>query len=319
MNLHKNPALFQELLLATRNALGIPEAFVEKDYWLLTVLKRLSEHEHRDLFVFKGGTSLSKAYGMIQRFSEDVDLALISEGLSGNQAKSRIDRVAKNITEHLPEQHIENLTRKWSRFRRTVHEYPLSVSDAQNSQMTAYLVLEVNSFGVPHPYQKMNICSYMADFLKAQGETALISEYSLQTVPIQVLRPERTLAEKVLAIVRASYHEQPIVQLQNKIRHLYDLHIMMQPEYLGDFIASLEFDQLLRLVRIDDQASREFQGEWNQYPLTQALIFQSTDALWKMLETTYKSSFATMVYGELPDLSVIQNSIQKLAERLNKT
>ena len=97
MKLHTNPVLLKELAEAIETAKGIPEAFVEKDYWLTTVLLELSLSPYRDLVVFKGGTSLSKAYGIIQRFSEDADLALIVQDLTGNQVKSRMDSCSSAI------------------------------------------------------------------------------------------------------------------------------------------------------------------------------------------------------------------------------
>lgn len=80
MKRHTDPANFSALLASTAAATGIHLPFVEKDYWLTTVLHELSRSKYREIAVFKGGTSLSKAYGIIQRFSEDVDLALIIEG-----------------------------------------------------------------------------------------------------------------------------------------------------------------------------------------------------------------------------------------------
>ena len=82
MNLHNDPNAFSELMTATSRDTGILIPFVEKDYWLTTVLCELSKSPYRDITVFKGGTSLSKGFGIIERFSEDIDLALIVEGLT---------------------------------------------------------------------------------------------------------------------------------------------------------------------------------------------------------------------------------------------
>ena len=76
MNLHEAPGIYLELIQATAADRGIPAIYVEKDYWVTRVLKRLSESDHREAVVFKGGTSLSKAHGVIERFSEDIDLAI---------------------------------------------------------------------------------------------------------------------------------------------------------------------------------------------------------------------------------------------------
>lgn len=95
---------FADALLATAQALNLPEAFVEKDYWVTTVLRALSNSPYREAIVFKGGTALSKAYGLVQRFSEDVDLAVTDDVTRTNsKTKSLVDQAAKHITQGLPE------------------------------------------------------------------------------------------------------------------------------------------------------------------------------------------------------------------------
>lgn len=73
MNLHYNKEIFEELIVAASNELGIPTNIIEKDYYVTIILKALSE-KISDM-VFKGGTSLTKCYHILDRFSEDIDLA----------------------------------------------------------------------------------------------------------------------------------------------------------------------------------------------------------------------------------------------------
>ena len=72
MNLHHDKEIFQELITGATNVLHIPSPIIEKDYFVTLALKELSTNL-KDM-VFKGGTSLSKAWGLIDRFSEDIDL-----------------------------------------------------------------------------------------------------------------------------------------------------------------------------------------------------------------------------------------------------
>lgn len=317
MKLHTDSEAFAELLTSTAGASGILPAFVEKDYWLTTVLHELSLSPHRAIVVFKGGTSLSKAYGFIQRFSEDVDLALIGEGLSGNQVKSRIDTIAKSITRHLPEVRIEDVTSKGSRFRRTAHTFPALAEKLMfPSQARQELVLEINAFANPFPHQDMLLESLITAHLRQLGREDLIARFELQPFSLQVLRPERTLAEKVLALARASWHVDPIAQLREKVRHTYDLyHLLQQPE-LQAFAASEAFFETLRQVQADDAKNNEFQGEWAAQPLANALIFQDDAGLWGQLEETYAGPFKSLVYGPLPTINNIRVSLAQLAKRL---
>jgi len=74
---------------------------VEKDYWITLVLQRLSTSRFRDEAVFKGGTSLSKGYRLIDRFSEDVDLAIVNTThKTGNEIKMIIRHLEKAITDY---------------------------------------------------------------------------------------------------------------------------------------------------------------------------------------------------------------------------
>ena len=103
MRLHENPQLFKEAInFASRPAdqggLGISPLFIEKDYWISRSLRLMAEGDTGNRAVFKGGTSLSKAYGIGARFSEDVDVAIAEAWtLSGNQLKNLIRKTARRM------------------------------------------------------------------------------------------------------------------------------------------------------------------------------------------------------------------------------
>ncbi len=92
MKLHTSDTkFFSDTIRAASQHLNIKEIFVEKDYWITLVLNRLSKTKYAGETVFKGGTSLSKGFGLINRFSEDVDIAIINAAdKSGNEIKSII-------------------------------------------------------------------------------------------------------------------------------------------------------------------------------------------------------------------------------------
>ena len=104
MRLHENKQLFADAINAASRpkndgGLGIKSIFIEKDYWICRSLKLMAEGDKDGKAVFKGGTSLSKAYGIGARFSEDIDVAIAEAWtLSGNQLKNLIRRTAKNMT-----------------------------------------------------------------------------------------------------------------------------------------------------------------------------------------------------------------------------
>ena len=102
MKLHEDKILFREAIEAAAQHLKLRPVFVEKDYWVTHVLRNLGLSKFSNTVVFKGGTSLSKAYQCIDRFSEDIDLAILSPGTyTGNQLKNLLKEVTETISKGL--------------------------------------------------------------------------------------------------------------------------------------------------------------------------------------------------------------------------
>lgn len=99
MNLHHDKEAFEELIIGAANELAIPTNVIEKDYYVTITLKALSE-KLEDL-IFKGGTSLTKCYQLLDRFSEDIDLSYMAE--SGVPGESRKKRLKKAVVSTMDE------------------------------------------------------------------------------------------------------------------------------------------------------------------------------------------------------------------------
>lgn len=109
MSMFLDKALLEEVALVK---VGINEAFIEKDWFVTKVIKMLAENRYLDFFiVFTGGTSLSKAHRLIERFSEDVDFRVIAPSLDG-QGGSKVRKILsgfKNYVAELLEKEFEVL------------------------------------------------------------------------------------------------------------------------------------------------------------------------------------------------------------------
>lgn len=153
MRLHENWELFSDALQAASQpvedgGLGIKSIFIEKDYWICRSLSLMAANDKDDRAIFKGGTSLTKAYGIGSRFSEDIDIA-ISEAwmLSGNQLKMLIKRTAKSMTEGLQEMNMPGFTSKGSLYHKAYYSYPRAIDTLQIGAIKAgQLLVEINSF-----------------------------------------------------------------------------------------------------------------------------------------------------------------------------
>ena len=98
MNLHLDKNNFEGAIVAAAEHFGIPEIFIEKDYWVTYALHQLFHSDVKDLVVFKGGTSLSKCYNVIQRFSEDIDMVIEKNSTdAGNDLKRKLKDVTTII------------------------------------------------------------------------------------------------------------------------------------------------------------------------------------------------------------------------------
>lgn len=316
MKLHHNQKDFKDLITLTSKALSLPNHFVEKDYWVTYVLSKLTQTKYSNNFIFKGGTALSKAYKIIFRFSEDIDLTVDIEEMSGNQKKKVIDLTSKEITEGLPEIYKDGITSKGSRFRRTVHEYPKIFFKEEPDQTSESITIEINSFIQPKDYIKLPIDSYIADFLKQSNQRDVITEFDLESFELNILGLKRTFTEKLLSLVRASYLENSIYELQERIRHFYDIHMLLSQPQINEFLNSDEFFIYLSKTKDDDASNQEFYGDWVKNKLHKAPIFDNYEILWESLEKTYNGIFSNLVYSELPKSSIVSQSFKQIISKV---
>ena len=141
-------------------------------------------------------------------------------------------------------------------------------------------------------------------------------KYNLNPFKVNVLNPKRTFCEKIMSLIRFSYTSEPIEDLSNKIRHIYDLNRMLEDEEIKKFFNSDAFQKLLIRVANDDMLSFKTGNEWLQYHPVESLIFKNSEDVWKKLKSTYFSTFNKLVYGELPSDFEILKTLKVLTERM---
>ena len=95
--LHNNKELFSDIIIAASDTLNIAPAIIEKDYYVTLLLKKITE-KCPDI-IFKGGTSLSKCFKLINRFSEDIDIGLNCDKATEGKRK-RLKAFIKNIKKY---------------------------------------------------------------------------------------------------------------------------------------------------------------------------------------------------------------------------
>jgi predicted nucleotidyltransferase component of viral defense system len=318
MRLHENKELFSDAILKTSQELIIPEIFIEKDYWVTFVLHSIFHSEMADIAVFKGGTALSKCHKLIERFSEDIDLVVIhNSGENDNQLKTKLKMIGKIVENALPEIKIEGVTNKKGNIRKTAHQYD-KIYKGNFGQVKEFILLEVTWLGNSEPNSTAFISSYVAEMMKSKGLDKIVEEYGLQPFEIPVLSKERTLCEKIMSLVRFSRQGNPYDDLSNKIRHFYDIHMMLKNKEIKQFFESEGFDSMMMRVAKDDIVSFKNNNKWVYEHPSLSLIFKQPQETWDKINTNYQGVFNDLVFGELPSQEAMVETIIKVADRLKK-
>lgn len=313
MMLHQDMKLFSETIRAASQHLNINQVFVEKDYWITLVLSRLAQSPYPSDAVFKGGTSLSKGYQLIERFSEDVDLAIINnQHRSGNEVKTIIRNLEKAITRDLNEMPAESITSKGSQFRKSLFTYNTTEKTNTNNK----LIVEINSFANPFPFQPRLISSFIFDFLKQTGNETYITLHKLQPFEVNVLNKEQTLLEKMASLIRFSFEENPIESISGKIRHFYDLYFLLADPECATFAASDGFKNQLEQLLHHDKGIFDQPAGWQNKDIAQSPLLHDFDNLWKQLKTKYQIELSALAYRPIPNERKVAESFLSIAKRI---
>lgn len=316
MTLHEDKTLFGDVIAACAEDMKIAEVYVEKDYWLCYLLKQLSNSSYKEQVVFKGGTSLSKVYKIIERFSEDIDLGLLCQDMSVSQVKPFMKKIESAMLDaHFTPLKEHPSVSKGSKFRKTVFEYP-RITSGDFGHASHVMVLEINAFTTPSPYGLAVMESFISQFLQNTPQKGIIQTHALEPFEIYALDMRRTFCEKISAIAKASYLGQR--ELENKIRHFYDIYFLMQESVIIDFLATDAFAPLFELVREDDRKNENEHHGWANEPLYQAPIYKETSTLLENLEAYYHKEFSSLVHGTLPEFHAIIKTIKSIAHTLKE-
>lgn len=292
MNFHESTA-FPDAVAVAAEVLGIRPVLIEKDYWVTYILRNLAFSKYADIIVFKGGTSLSKAFNCIERFSEDIDLALLSqEGMTGSKIKKLLSEIDHTITEGM--EYVKG--DKKGRNRKTWYNYPKTQSGQSFGAVKELIQLEINAFTNPVPHVRRQIKTYLYDFLLSRGNVDLINQYRLEPFELNILSLERTFFEKTLSLNRLSYEGIDI--LKEKIRHFYDLHQLYHRTDLKQIIFEDKNFEILSLALSDDANFQTFDGEWKGKLLSDSPLFTSLETIWGDLTSTYTEELSNLIWTD---------------------
>ena len=323
-------AIFTE----TANRRGLPEALIEKDFWVCWMLAQIFSIEpFRAGLLFKGGTSLSKVFGVIERFSEDIDLAVdytmlgftgardpLAQGLSrtkqtallGEMLEACRKYIAGEFIERLRERCIEVLGPEGS-WKLAVDEqdpnivhffYPPSVQ-GQVAYIAPQVMLELGTHAEFIPRGKFVIRAFAAAEFPHLFEQA--------EVPVISLLAKRTFWEKA-TILHAEFHRPAEKKMPDRYsRHYYDVAMMAARQVKQEAFADLDL-----LAAVVKHKQIFYASAWARYPLAVpgTLKLAPPESRIQALRQDYRE-MGVMIFAEAPPFEQITDTLVALEQELN--
>ncbi len=316
-----------ELFRQTAAHRGMTEQIVEKDFWVCWVLKQLFESPLKNRIIFKGGTSLSKVYGLIERFSEDIDLIL---NWTGNTVGDPMSDMSKRRREKFNQELLA-----WGNQCICDEIYP-TVQDFCGSTCSA--VLEKGKSGdaiiaIQYP-QAFAADSYLRPEIRLEigalaawdpHQSATIKPYAAEQYPRLFLEPEITV--QVTSAARTFWEKATILHAEagrpesssfrpRYSRHYYDMVMLAR----DPAVKSAAFADLSLLSRVVEFKQRFYAGSaWLAYDQAMPGSFRllPPDYFKEALRIDY-TNMRNMIYGEYPSFEQILTELEGLLAEINE-
>ena len=306
MKLHTFPEEFRELITVVANEKHISESAVERDYYIVMMLKALADSPYAEQCVFKGGTSLSKCYpGSIDRFSEDIDLTFLGMDMTNKACDKAIKKIEAVMSAGAQ---TEKILQERSDRSKSMYVWFASPEDR--------VKLEIGSTVRPDPYSKKTVKTYIHEFLEDRGFDEDIAKFELCPVEVNTLNIERTFIDKIMSVKRHAI----CGTLDRKVRHIYDVVRLYQMPEIQAFLA--ETEELKRLVRLTKDTDSFYIGRRNisaEYDPTGPYSFPAWQTHFdNNIRSTYETLHQTLLYtDEKQDFDVALTTFQKISELLS--
>lgn len=295
MFLHTNDELFEDAIKNASENFGVAYGIVEKDYYVYLLLKEMAKRVPS--LIFKGGTSLSKCYHLINRFSEDIDLNL-EEAFPTQSIKKD---TKYNIIESVAAVGLD-LTNKDEIWTRTnYNKYKIDYSSRFAVDGVKPNLYVETYYSIPaFPTELREVSSLLYEFLHNAGFDSIVAEYELAPFEIRVQSIVRTFIDKVFAVCDC-YLDGRVTEHS---RHLYDIykiypHIKFDDEF-GKLVAQT------REVRRNSQKSSAAEVGVDISRLLQEIIDR------KIYKSDYRDITQKLLFEEA-DYDVVIGTLQDIA------
>jgi hypothetical protein len=277
--------------------------------------------------VFKGGTSLSKSWKLIERFSEDIDLAM-DRSVLGFEAetlsKSQIRKLRETSAAFMENKFLSELYKSILTFGIAKHSFtltikPIAEKDIEprvlmlnyqsivtgNVYIRDRVLIEIGARSLREPCSPAPITSLITDAFPAQP-------FSDTPFLVETVHPERTFLEKV-CLLHEEFAKEPERRRHERLsRHLYDLHRVMDTHHGKAAIADKELFKTIVTHREKYNAVRGVTYDRHNY---KEIDFVPPDAVLEYWRGDYNTMLQTMIYGEAPDFDQLIERMKVLRDR----
>lgn len=320
MKLYEHPDFEQAIIRAAEHfrARGLRESIIEKDYYVTEAL-RIIEKVADGKTIFKGGTSLSKGWNLIQRFSEDIDIFLDPSAFTPPLGKNAIDRelkkLRKAVASHPALTFVDQESQTIGGFGRNDHfEYLqrfVGTGDIRNR-----VFVEVGTASGREPTERIRLQSYVGQFLQETGVSVGAEDEG--PFEMRLLHFRRTFVEKMFAIhAKIEAFKETGKPIGGYARHYYDLFCLAErPETL----IMLQSDEY-RAIKADyDRVSTQHFP--NSYVPPPDMSFAKSDALFPpddlraALGREFETQCRVLCFGPYPSWDEVQARLKGIRSLL---
>lgn len=302
---------------------GIVDNAVEKDYWVSMVLRAIFSLPYATAFVFKGGTSLSKGWGLIERFSEDIDLAIDPKylGFTDIATKSQRTKLRKDSKKFIDGTFaldIENRLKEFGLCKVIVPETSVSdldpavlfveynsVLQTKMLYIPARVKVEISCRSLMEPSEEIEMRSMIEDAYPGE-------EFSLPIFTVPTVVPGRTFLEKVFLLHEEFSRPNGCTHIERITRHMYDIAKMMDKPF------AMEAMQNVQLYE-DIVAHRKKFTAWSGLDYTthlpHTISFLPPESIEDVLRDDYKQMQIGFIYADAPSFDEIMERLQELQDR----
>ena len=321
----------QIVLTQAANKTGLPVQAVEKDLWVTVVLQIVFSLPIANRLVFKGGTSLSKVWKVIRRFSEDIDLAIDPSiwGFEGDLTKKQIKRLRKASSIFVRDELCLSLKgvvsetgmEKWLQVEvdpdgegdgtypepRVIHVRYKSLFNENLPYLHSEVKLEVGARSLLEPTAKVAVTSIIEDVLPI-GTT-------IKQVMISTALAEKTFLEKAF-LLHELFSTQSPREANRKSRHLYDLAQIMNTDIAARAIAD---DDLWNTIHHHRELFTSMSGVDYTPDIRKRIRLLPPDNVIDDWRSDYKDMQSSMIYGEKPTFTELMKKMRELENLFHNT